>query len=254
MLKKLLKSIIPSQLFWIPRYYLFHQRLSLRNHGIILDAGCGEGIVTEDLLKRKLKVVGVDISLAQLRVAESRCHRDIFVQADVGHLPFKDGIFDIVFSLDVLGNVKSIRDVFLEFHRVLKPEGILFISVRREYHSSCKLFVLQRAIRKITPRFLYTRDLPNGMAWLDSTSEEEKERLGNIYSLAELEEKSRGLFRIIQQEYFMKMFTALARDVVYGVKGFYYIRCILFFMVIRIERYFFKRMPGYCIFLELMKI
>lgn len=222
----------------------------------MLDAGCGEGIIAVDLARRKLKIVGVDISLKQIERAHMNCNKNIFVLADLGRLPFRKDAFDLIFSLDTLEYTEDVRKVFVEFYHILKPKGKLFVSVTKEHDCSAKLFFLQRILRKITSHFLYTHDLEKGRGWLDLTGKEMAEKLGFVatYSLSDIREKSKGLFKITYHEYFIKLFMALARDFVYGVKGFYYLRFPLFFIAVRLEHYFFKNMPGYYLFLELERI
>lgn len=255
-IKKLLKSLIPSPIYWLPRYHLFLKRLNYKNNDLILDAGCGEGIVTIYLAKKKLEIVGIDDSFEQVKQAQLSYNKNIFSLSDINHLPFKKDTFDLIFSLDVLEYVKDIEKVFVEFHRLLKPKGKLIISVTRDYTCSAKLFILQKILRKITPHFLYTHDLPKNRSWLDFTSKEMAEKLGhsNTYSLSEIIKKSRGLFELSFYKYFIKIAMTLATDIVYGIKGFYYLRFLLFFVATRIDYYFFKKMPGYFILLELMKI
>lgn len=112
---------------------------------VILDAGCGYGRVTERLLSRGARVVGVDISRKMI----SYCHRELqgdFAGAigDVGDLPFRDGSFNKVVCVGVLAHVESPQQVIREFTRVLKPGGT-FVTVNNNllllYHS---LFHLPR--------------------------------------------------------------------------------------------------------------
>src|SRR5581483_6155766 len=54
----------------------------------ILDAGCGNGRITEWLATRGADVVGVDPSSAMIAAAVSRVACATFLQADVEALPF----------------------------------------------------------------------------------------------------------------------------------------------------------------------
>ncbi len=51
-----------------------------------------------------------------------------YTLADAGKLPFKEGSFDALFLVVVLGEVANQKAFLSEAHRVLKPEGILSIS------------------------------------------------------------------------------------------------------------------------------
>lgn len=97
----------------------FLRRLRGRR-GVLLDLGCGGGW---RLLATVGPVAGVDVSQSSLRQAAQVYHG--VVRADLAALPFTDGAFDLVVSLDVLGHVPShLKDgVLREIRRVLKDGG-----------------------------------------------------------------------------------------------------------------------------------
>src|SRR4030095_14117860 len=59
-----------------------------------------------------------------------RQHREL-ARASISELPFADDTFDLITSFDVLQHVKSRADAhaIAEFHRVLRPGGIVFVRV-----------------------------------------------------------------------------------------------------------------------------
>ncbi|PJA22415.1 hypothetical protein COX58_02295 [archaeon CG_4_10_14_0_2_um_filter_Archaea_38_6] len=90
--------------------------------GLVLDAGCGTGIITQEILN----VVGCDSSIKMLE----KCKKGLrLVQASVEALPFKDEVFDTVFSLTVLQDLENAEKTIKEFRRVLKSNGNLIVSV-----------------------------------------------------------------------------------------------------------------------------
>ncbi|PYX90229.1 MAG: 16S rRNA (cytosine(1402)-N(4))-methyltransferase, partial [Acidobacteria bacterium] len=78
-------------------------RVSVRGDETVLDAGCGTGRLTRDLLELlpRGRVVGVDLSENMLRAAQEQLQdfhpRVKFVSADLQHLPFRES-FDGIFS------------------------------------------------------------------------------------------------------------------------------------------------------------
>ncbi|MBU7031982.1 MAG: class I SAM-dependent methyltransferase [Theionarchaea archaeon] len=81
--------------------------------GILLDLGCGTGLLGSFLKK---EVVGVDISREMLLKAHH-----LRVQADMDLLPFQSSVFDAVLSFTALQNLPSLDHIFEEVWRVLKP-------------------------------------------------------------------------------------------------------------------------------------
>ena len=60
---------------------------------MILDIGCGGGYYTKKLQKLGI-TVGLDFSIAYLRLAKEYCRNAFFVNGDAEHLPFRDGCFN----------------------------------------------------------------------------------------------------------------------------------------------------------------
>lgn len=98
----------------------------------VLDFGCGNGIVIQDMLKinPSLKVIGVDNS--QIAIASARkkiSGQKFYIVEDGKRLPFKDNSFDFIFVLDVLQYISNTEFIFKELSRVLKSEGRLLITL-----------------------------------------------------------------------------------------------------------------------------
>lgn len=100
-------------------------RLNL-DHSNILDGGCGTGFNLK-YLKDYGDITGLDISRDALNFCKKRENKKL-VQADAENLPFKDGVFDILTSLDCLEHLDDNRCI-KEYFRVLKPDGYLIVTV-----------------------------------------------------------------------------------------------------------------------------
>lgn len=91
----------------------------------ILDAGCGTGVMLQDV--RLLGTAeGVDISEEALQLCRQRGLENVR-HADVLNLPFVADHFDFVMALDVLEHLDDDSGALREFRRVLKPGGRVFI-------------------------------------------------------------------------------------------------------------------------------
>ncbi|RJP23238.1 MAG: class I SAM-dependent methyltransferase [Candidatus Abyssobacteria bacterium SURF_5] len=142
--------------------------------GRLLDIGSGSGFVTrcaESLFSLR---VGTDMSSGIL-VANSQAF-DAGVAADVDHLPFSDGSFDVVTCFAVLHHLYSFDDLVMEAARVLKPGG-LFYSDHDIDSLFCRRFRLPLAV--------YRRLRDSGSKYREASEQITDE----LYHLAEWQEK-----------------------------------------------------------------
>ncbi len=93
---------------------------------LILDVGSGAGNMYHHL-SRYGYVIGVENHPNPVRVGQARGY-DIR-QADARALPFADDTFDLVTALDVIEHNEDDVGILREAHRVLKPGGLMLISV-----------------------------------------------------------------------------------------------------------------------------
>lgn len=101
----------------------------------ILDLGTGTGFLAFPLAEKypQAKVTGLDIvekALDKNRIrAEGKELKNLqFISYDGMVFPFRDNTFDIVVTRYALHHFPAISDTFREISRVLKPDGILFLS------------------------------------------------------------------------------------------------------------------------------
>ncbi len=112
----------------------------------VLDLGCGEGRhVIAAYLAAEVEVVGVDLSLNDLRNAQKKAEDFVaepdaaeqrslgLASADALCLPFADDSFDKVICSEVLEHIPDYRGALAEIQRVLKPGGLLCASVPRRW-------------------------------------------------------------------------------------------------------------------------
>ena len=111
-----------------------------KKHGVkkILDLGCGTGRHIIYLAKNDFKVYGIDIAEQGIEITkewleEEKLQADLKVGSIYKKLPYKDNFFDAVISTAVIHHekIENIRKAILEIERVLKPNGLIFITVRK---------------------------------------------------------------------------------------------------------------------------
>lgn len=97
-----------------------------RLSGSVCDIGCGTGLYSRAMGMAGCSVVAVDFSFSMLLAAKT-AGRMGYMCADCRHaLPFKDGVFDVVTSFDVLTYIPDLDFLFREAKRVLKAGGVFY--------------------------------------------------------------------------------------------------------------------------------
>jgi SAM-dependent methyltransferase len=101
------------------------EQLLGRGPGRCLDLGCGNGRFVPLLAEWGWRVVGVDVSADQLRVAYEKVGAiaEELVQADASSLPFEGGSFDAAVAVLVHTDVDRYGMALREVARVLRPGG-----------------------------------------------------------------------------------------------------------------------------------
>ena len=117
-------------------------KLELSKGSSVLDMGCGEGRHTIGLfVEKQINAFGFDLSLDDLNIARSRLDDFstqnssnsvcVFGVSDINNMPFQDGSYDSVICSEVLEHVPVPEESIKELIRVLKPGGVLALSVPR---------------------------------------------------------------------------------------------------------------------------
>lgn len=96
----------------------------------ILDIGCGWGEFAEAF---GVKIdMGVDIAARDLYVAAKGGMYKNLTLADARDLPFKDNSYSSVISISTFEHISNAQKLLKEMYRVLKPHGILAITMETE--------------------------------------------------------------------------------------------------------------------------
>ena len=93
----------------------------------VLDVGCSVGVIARELSKASFFVVGVDPDKKSLKLVETEKNMEIILSSGL-YLPFKAKAFDVVCCNQVIEYVANKEKFAKEIYRILKPEGICYLS------------------------------------------------------------------------------------------------------------------------------
>jgi len=93
--------------------------------GQILDAGCGPCLYAKILKKINNNIIYLDL----VRNNEINDEGLPFCLGSITNLPFKSNSFDFIYCLTVLQYIEDDVNAINEFYRILKPKGMLLITV-----------------------------------------------------------------------------------------------------------------------------
>jgi SAM-dependent methyltransferase len=117
--------------WWDEAFTAFlEETLAPRPGNRILDVGCGEGLAEVEIGRlhiSQLRLFGVDLVPSKVAAARqetlSHNQRVGFAAADARCLPFKDGVFDSLYSVAVLQHIDEVDTAVAEFARVTRAKG-----------------------------------------------------------------------------------------------------------------------------------
>jgi ubiquinone/menaquinone biosynthesis C-methylase UbiE len=97
---------------------------------MILDAGCGTGVFTLNILGCGPRITGLDMSQPMLRRAEQKAKGYSFrcVAGDMQYLPFSDECFDKVVSMTALEFIEDGKGAVKDLFRVVKKGGVVVVT------------------------------------------------------------------------------------------------------------------------------
>lgn len=111
--------------------------LHLGPYSVVLDLGCGTGLLFKHVGNSAKLLVGIDVSARILKEAKKRAKRfqnvDV-VRAEADYTPFPDQTFDTVFAITLLQNTQDPKRTLKEIGRIAKQDAIVTITaLKKEY-------------------------------------------------------------------------------------------------------------------------
>jgi len=98
-----------------------------KRQGKILDIGCANGFFLDEARRKKWDTCGVEVSKWAVKYAREKLNLNI-TKGALRNTEFPDNSFDVIVMLNVLEHLPDPKFTLIEIRRILKNDGILYIS------------------------------------------------------------------------------------------------------------------------------
>ncbi len=135
------------------------------------EIGCGTGYVTQAVQQAfpDCQITGSEMFAEGLQYAKSRMPTATFIQADATQLA-NPASADIVGIFDVLEHIEDDNKVLQSIHNMLKPDGLLFLTVPQHEWLWSDQDDIACHVRRYQAKDLHAKLRSNGFTILQSTS------------------------------------------------------------------------------------
>lgn len=131
------KREIKTFQFLLKNFYN-HQFLP-KNKTKVLDVGCADKFLEKSFLEKNIDYTGIDINDCDLNKDK---------------INFPDNTFNYIVCLALVEHISNTENMFTEFNRVLKKEGILYITTPNWIYSSDIFYDDPTHVKPYTPKSL----------------------------------------------------------------------------------------------------
>ena len=105
--------------------------INIKKYGLVLDAGCGTGLLFSYVADKSETTVGIDISRKILLQAKKRAENFpnvLLIWADADHMPLKEKVFSHVFAITLIQNTPNPIKTLNEIKRVAKEDAVIVVT------------------------------------------------------------------------------------------------------------------------------
>jgi ubiquinone/menaquinone biosynthesis C-methylase UbiE len=109
------------------------KNVRIEREWLILDVGCGTGILFDYIADEAEGIVGLDFSKKSLLQAKERIRtkslRDVqLIRADADNMPFYSEVFNTTFAMTILQNTPNPNETLAEIKRVSRNDALFVIT------------------------------------------------------------------------------------------------------------------------------
>lgn len=123
--------------------------VNINEADVVLDLGCGTGLLFDYVAEKAAMVLGIDISkglIVKAKARASKLNNVHLILADADYMPFPDGIFTNIFAFTVLQNLPNPEHTLEEAKRVAAENASIIITgLKRKFPLKTFLELLQEA-------------------------------------------------------------------------------------------------------------
>lgn len=151
------------------KYKVVLDRISPQPDDIVLDDGCGTGLLLHRL---NAHLIGLDFSHKLLEKAKSRLREKPgthLVQADADRLPFRPSVYSLVFAVTLLQNAPMPGQTLSEMRRVGRPGSQIVVTALKKAFSAEGLEELLKKAGLSCVNFVRDEDLKDWFAFTKPT-------------------------------------------------------------------------------------
>lgn len=124
--------------------YIYQLIKYLPKHSTILDLGCGAGVPVDDILiKAGHDVLGIDISIEQIKLARTNCPTGSYIAYDIANLTTGEYDVDAVVCFYTLFHLprNEHKKLLAVIHSFIKKDGMLLITMGdREFEGNHNMY------------------------------------------------------------------------------------------------------------------
>ena len=107
------------------------ESINMEKESLVLDVGCGTGLLFSYVANKAKAIVGLDISRKILLQAKKRAKkfpRVHLILADADNMPVKEDVFSHVFALTLIQNTPNPLKTLSEIKRVAKEKVVIVVT------------------------------------------------------------------------------------------------------------------------------
>lgn len=108
----------------LERLFLAH----IPRGGLVLDAGCGRSLFTEIRPEWPFQILAGDVDLDLIKSRQTEFPKLGWLVSDAQPLPIRNEAVDALFAGELIEHLRDPHLAIAEFHRVLKPGGVLILT------------------------------------------------------------------------------------------------------------------------------